>query len=58
MKMRKKTSRPWKVFAAQKTERAMLILKTKRRGGGKLEMERTVMCQRVLKDILRSLGFI
>lgn len=36
----------------------MLILKTKRGEGGKLEMERAVMCQRVLKDILRGLGFI
>lgn len=45
-------------YSPKKPERAMLFLQTKSGVGEKLEMQRMVTCQRVLKDILRGLGFI
>ena len=59
MKIRKKTSRQWRVSATQKhrDSKAHPEKRTKR-GKKNLETERLVTCQRVLKDILRDLGFI
>lgn len=55
MKIRKRTSRQWRIYAAQ-AERAKLTLRKEPKGDPPRDERAT--CQRALKDFVRGLGFM